>query len=221
MELITDITESPRRPGRYVVDVAGQAGPTVSLETIERWKLSAGRPWEPVAAAVEREAAALATYDRALNMLAARARSRRDLERHLVRKGEPPELVRDAILRLERAGYLDDGAYARQYARSKALGAGLARRRLAVELGRRGVDRPVADQALEEVFGEERIDEREGIERVARRRLKSLATLDRPTRRRRLYAYLARRGYTADLIRVTIEGIDAESDAGGDSDDGA
>lgn len=210
MELITEITESPRRPGRYVISVAGRAGPTVSVETIDRWKLAVGQPWQPVAAAVEREGAALATYDRALNMLAARARSRRELERLLIRKGEPRELAREAIARLEQAGYLDDAEYARQFARAKALGAGLARRRLAAELGRRGVERAVVDRAVDEVFLEERVDEREGVERVARKRLASLAGLDPVTRRRRLYAFLARRGYGPDLIRVVIEGIEGE-----------
>ncbi|HVE78196.1 MAG TPA: regulatory protein RecX [Gemmatimonadaceae bacterium] len=213
MELITDITESPRRPGRYVVSVAGRPGPTVSVETIERWKLAVGQPWEPVGAAVEREGTALATYDRALNMLAARARSRRELERLLVRKGEPADLAREAIRRLEQAGYLDDAEFARQFARAKALGAGLARRRLAAELGRRGVERAVADRAVDEVFVDERVDEREGVERLVRKRLASLAGLDPATRRRRLYAYLARRGYGPDLIRVAIERIDSERES--------
>ena len=44
------------------------------------------------------------------------------------------------------------------------------------------------------------------------RRAISLARFDRPTQRRRLYAYLARRGYSADDIRRALERI-----AGADS----
>jgi SOS response regulatory protein OraA/RecX len=40
---------------------------------------------------------------------------------------------------------------------------------------------------------------------VARKRAISLARFDRPTQRRRLYAYLARRGYSADDIRRAVK----------------
>jgi regulatory protein len=50
------------------------------------------------------------------------------------------------------------------------------------------------------VFGEERVDEESILERVARKKLKSLSRLDAPTQRRRLFAFLARRGYDSDDI---------------------
>ena len=204
---ITGIVASPRRAGRFVVEVDGRQRATLALDAIERLRLAVGQPFDPVAELVEREAAALATYDRALNMLAVRARSARELRRQLVAKGEPADDVDRAIERLVAAGLLDDAAYARQFSRSKVLGAGLARRRLQQELFKRGVAREVADEAIDEVLAEEEVDELAVVVSAARKKVRSLARLDAPTRRRRLYGYLARRGYEPDAIREAMRRV--------------
>lgn len=144
------------------------------------------------------------TYARALDMLESRARAVDELRRLLIRKGHPPDEIEAAIARLRATGVLDDANFARQLARSKALGAGLSRRRIQLELTRRGVAREISEQAIEDVFAEERVDEDAVIERVARKKLRTLARLDAATQRRRLYGYLARRGYDADdIARIT------------------
>ena len=58
------------------------------------------------------------TYDRALDMLEARARGVAELRRLLIRKGEPEGAVDAAIERLRASGLLDDANYARQLTRS-------------------------------------------------------------------------------------------------------
>jgi regulatory protein len=214
MAVITGIVPSARKPGRFDLMVDGRHAGTVSLDTIERLALATGAAFDGVRADVEREAALLATYDRALNMLALRARSAGELRRQLVRKGEPTERVDAAIQRLTAAGFLDDGAFARQFARSKAIGAGMSRRRIEQELRRRGVSRDVGDGAIAEVFAEEDLDEAAVVERAARKKLRALRNLDVDTRNRRLYAYLARRGYDLDDIRRAIQAVaGAEIDA--------
>ena len=60
---------------------------------------------------------------------------------------------------------------------------------------------------MAEVFDEERIDEAGTLERVARKKLKSLARFDSTVQRRRLYAFLARRGYDSDDIARTIRSV--------------
>lgn len=206
--IITSIVANPRRTGRFDVTVDGSVAATLSVEAIERLQLSVGVALdERLRAALQREAAIVTTYDRALNMLALRARSAAELRRLLVRKGEPAEQVDAAIERLLRAGFLDDASFARQFARSKFLGAGLSRRRVQQELARRGVARDVADAAVAEVFAEEHVDEEGTLDRVARKKLKSLARLDEATQRRRLYAFLARRGYDNDDITRTLRSV--------------
>lgn len=144
------------------------------------------------------------TYDRALDMLESRARAVDELRRLLIKKGEPLAEVDDAIVRLQRAGVLDDANFARQLTRSKAMGAGLSRRRIAQELTRRGVTRDISTEAIDEVFAEEGIDENASIERVARKKLRTLTRLDAATQRRRMFGFLARRGYDSDDIQRVL-----------------
>jgi len=148
-------------------------------------------------------------------MLEARARGVVELRRLLLKKGEPEADVDAAIERLKTSGLLDDTNFARQLTRSKAVGAGLSRRRIGQELTKRGVSREISDEAIEAVFEEEGIDETESIDRVARKKLRMLAKVDDATRRRRLYAFLARRGYDNDDITRVLRALLAPSDADG------
>jgi regulatory protein len=140
-------------------------------------------------------------------MLEARARGADELKRLLLRKGEPAADVDAALERLTAAGLIDDANYARQLARSKALGAGLSRRRIQLELTRRGVAKDVSSEAIADVFEQEGVDEAAAIERVARKKLRTLATLDLPTQKQRLYAFLARRGYESDDISNVLNAL--------------
>ena len=156
------------------------------------------------------------TYDRALDMLEARARGVAELRRLLIRKGEPEADVDAAIERLRANGLLDDANFARQLARSKALGAGLSRRRIAQELAKRRVDRAVSSEAIDDVFESEEVDEEASLERVARKKLRTMSKLDDDTRRRRLFAFLARRGYESEDIQRVVRSLVSE---GGPTDD--
>ena len=216
MAEITAIVASPKSQGRFSLEVDGRPVATVDFDAITGLGLTIGRKYEEVQAAVERAAAALRTYDRALTMLAFRARSQRELRRQLIRKGEPEEHVDAAIARLVDSGLIDDAGFARQLARSRVLGPGHSKRRLQAELFRKGVDRSVADEAISEVLDDESIDTDAIIERVARRKLQSLAKLDPEARDRRLWGFLARRGYDSDDIRRAIKAVTEEWPGGAD-----
>lgn len=207
-KVITGIVESTRKEGRYVVAVDGRPAHTVSLDIIDQLKLRVGGVVDAAGeAALEGAAAALQTYDRALNLLAFQARSARDLRRRLVQKGEPAEHVDRAIERLTAQGLLDDAQFARQLARSKVASQGASRRRLQQEMFKRGVAREVADEAIAEVYEDEQVDEGVLVEEMARKKVRSLARLDPEARRRRLYAFLARRGYEGEAIRRAMRAV--------------
>ena len=213
--IITGIAESARKDGRFVLEIDGKAGPVVSLEILDRLGLRVGAALDERARArLDGEAAGLRTYDRALNMLAFQARSARDLRRKLVQKGEEPALVDAAVERLVERGLLNDADFARQLTRSKVFGAGASKRRMQQELFRKGVARDTADEAIAEVFADEELDEQAIVDEAAQKKARSLAKLDGPTRRRRLYAFLARKGYGDAKIRLAMErALDAEEAA--------
>jgi regulatory protein len=137
-------------------------------------------------------------------MLARAPRSVRDLRRRLLLKGETEADVDATIERLTAAGLLDDATYARAFVRSKVSSQGFSRRRLQLELAKRGVTREVAEAAIVEVLHDDDVDEAANIERVARKKLRALQGLDEETQQRRLFAYLARRGYDIDDVRAVV-----------------
>lgn len=224
MARVTALTSVPKQAGRVSVEVDGRAFGVVFVESLVRFSLAVGREIEPAALeALGADAAALKTYDRALRLLAARGRSIRELRRRLLLAKEPEIHIDAAIERLQAIGALDDEEYARQVARSQMVGRGYAPRRIKQDLARRGVARDIADRAIEMVtsedaapgsFGAEAgVDLTETMERLARKKLRSLAALDPETRARRLYAFLARRGYDSDDIRRVLARLEsAESD---------
>jgi regulatory protein len=228
--VITAIVAAGRRPGRFEVAVDGKTAAVVSVEIVERLALRVGQALDERGGRALRDAAGmLATYDRAIGLLAVQGRSARELERKLKQRGEPAANVAAAIARLAEQGLLDDATYARQVARSRVSGRGDSRRRVSQVLAQKGVAREVVQDAVAEVFEDEAVDEEALAETAARKKLRSLGALDAQTRRRRLYGYLARRGHDADVIRrvmarMLAEGVgdepldDADEEPLGDAD---
>lgn len=205
MSVISGIVPVQRPAGRFAILVDGRERAVLSLDAIERLGLVVGRPIASLEEAIDLESARLHSYDRALNMLAFRARSSSELARSLIRKGEEKAHVDWAIARLQEQGLVDDAAFARAFTRSRVVGGKQSRRRVEQELARKGVSRSVAGEAIVDVFEEEAVDQRAIVEEAARKKLRSMAGLEPAVQRRRLYAFLARRGYDLDDIRAAIE----------------
>ena len=90
------------------------------------------------------------------------------------------------------------------------LGAKQSKRRVQQDLARKGVARDVSDAAIEAVFEDEQVDQRDIVEQAARKKLASLRKLEPVVRRRRLYAFLARRGYDSEDIRGAMDAVGEE-----------
>ena len=146
-------------------------------------------------------------YNRALDLLSARPYTVRQLRRKLIQREVPSEEADAVVERLLGAGLLDDTRYALAFARSKLLNQGASARRIGQDLARKGVSADISKQAIAEVLVDEEVDTRAVIERVARKKLASMGDLDAVVIRRRLFAFLARRGYELDEIRDVVAAI--------------
>ena len=143
-------------------------------------------------------------YNYALNLLSARPYATRALHRKLIQKQYSAADADDAIRRLVDNGLLNDAKYAEQYARSKMLSTGTSKRRVQQDLYRKGITGDLATNAIANVLESEEIDPAVVIERVARKKLAQLGDLEPVVLRRRLFAFLARRGYDVDEIKVVV-----------------
>ena len=143
---------------------------------------------------------------RALNYLGYRARSEREVCDRLRRYGYGEETVDGVVGRLEELGYLDDAEFARQAVREKARKYGP--RRVSVELRRSGVDGEIAREAVEEEFAGR--SELEAAFSAASRRYNRGGS---DAEARRVYGFLMRRGYSAEVCAEVAREFRGPSEA--------
>lgn len=136
-------------------------------------------------------------HERALGLLAVRARSRQELERRLLQAGFESAEVDGELVRLERVGLIDDEAFARQLAQHAFGAGGKGRRAVASALFAKGVDPALGAAFIEELGG----DEDERALDLARSRTPRLAGLDPVKAYQRLNGLLLRRGFPPETAR--------------------
>jgi regulatory protein len=150
--------------------------------------------WEDMLTRQEAQAA----LDRALKRLASRARGKAEMERYLSGKGFSPEAIKYAIEKLEGYGYIDDGEVAAMLVRDRMNLKREGRRSIAVELKRLGIGEEDATSALKQ-YAED--DEASAAMKQAEKDMKRTAgEADGRKRRSKIYASLARRGFSHELI---------------------
>jgi regulatory protein len=137
-----------------------------------------------------------------LDQLTGRARSRQELADKLRQRRVPDDVAIRLLDRFTEVGLVDDAAFARQWVESRQAGRGLAKRALADELRRKGVDAEVVREAVDEV---DPADEEAAARALVRKKLRSLARVDRATATRRLAGMLARKGYPAGLAFAVVK----------------
>lgn len=203
---ISALVPDSRRTGVVRVEVQGRLMWTVAREVVEREELRVGQVIdEPLAAQLERAADEEAAVRTALRSLERRAFAQHDLFRRLVRKGHPPGAVEAALHRLEMLGLLDDAAFAEQYVHHKAR-RGQGPRRLQYDLKGLGVAADVAMEAVRRTFPPG-YDLGPVVEELVTKRAAQLGALPPAVKRRRLLAYLTRRGFTGSEVLETVNAV--------------
>ncbi len=139
--------------------------------------------------------------DRAVGYLAARARSKREIEQKLLQAGYRPCTVEMVLYKLERENLLDDADFARQWVESRQHHK-LGRSRIAQELRRKGISQEEAEDALEIIDDEDQLAGAVALAEKAAARIKPGEDMRKATRR--IAAMLARRGYSWDVAKEAI-----------------
>ncbi|CAB4711141.1 MAG: regulatory protein RecX [Actinobacteria bacterium] len=173
------------------------------------------RPPDPVADGPDADPESVARKI-LLDQLTGQARSRRELSDKLAKKLVPEEIATRLLDRFEEVGLVDDEAFARAWVASRQPGKGLARRALAQELRRKGIDDEVAREALDEI---DPADEEQAARVLVRKKLRSLARVDDQTATRRLVSMLARKGYGSGVAFAVVKDELARADRSTGSED--
>ncbi|MDZ4803908.1 MAG: regulatory protein RecX [Candidatus Eisenbacteria bacterium] len=139
-----------------------------------------------------------AIREEALRALERRRRTRSEVATILRRKGGSAAEFDPVLDRLTEVGLIDDLQYARVYLEHRAAGKPRGARLLRSELQAKGVPGPLIDQALAE-----RRDEHDPLDdamKALRPKLNALSRLPERDRKRKAWEFLARRGFSGDVI---------------------
>ena len=136
----------------------------------------------------------------ALRYLSYRPRSESETRARL-RRNYHSQIVEAAIERLKEIRLLDDNVFATDWSHSRISFRPRSIALIRMELLKKGVDREVAEGALE------KMDDEENAYRAGIQIAKSLANADYPSFRRRMWGYLRRRAFDQSIIRKTVKRV--------------
>ena len=133
--------------------------------------------------------------------LAAQPRTRLELKNAMLRKGIAEELAELVLGKFDKAGLIDDAAFAEIWVRSRHTYNGLGRRALAMELRRKGVADELVTEAVAAVDDEA---EQDRARELVRKKLRGMTGVDETAKIRRLVGALARKGYPGGMAYQVV-----------------
>ncbi len=141
-----------------------------------------------------------------LRLLSYRARSEKELRSRLERKGFSERSISPVIRFLKEAQFLDDAALAEQLRRQaldvKLLGFSSAKNHMI----RRGLPKDIVEATLD--FDED--EELRNAQKLVDKKLKSMGNYLTAKEKKKLWNYLARRGYSFGTIRKALKDLHIE-----------
>jgi regulatory protein len=175
-----------------------RVGDTLSGETLERLQALDAR-WR--------------AKESALSLLAVRPRARRELTDRLARKGFAADATDWALGEVDRLGLVDDSAFAEAWVRDRLRLRPRGARALQSELIRKGIDTELARRAVTACMADAGAADGTlclaAAEKWARSNARRIAAAteseERRRLKRRLGAFLMRRGFGAEAVREAVE----------------
>lgn len=198
--------ESDAKSGGVRVHVDGRPFGTIGTADLAALRLERDAILsEAILADLAQRAEAFSARVVAMRMLAARALSAVEVQRRLLRKGHSKASAELAVQGLLDVGLINDGEFARHYARTRARRQRFGPRRLVADLKRMGVKDQVALTAVTEALAEDGVSADEMLRDAAARKVRTLKGVDPETARRRLRAYLLRRGFSGREVIAVVK----------------
>lgn len=197
-----ELTAAEPRRGRLTqLFLDGERAAQVDTETFLRSGLRPGdQVTEERLCQLLQDSDANRAKEKALYLLGYRSHSKKELAEKIARAGVGRQAAQEAADRMEELGLIDDGAYARQYAKELFTRKRYGAMRVRQELLRKGIDGELIEEVLAG-YGDG--DAAQGnIQAVLEKKYPGWEEDDR--QRRRAFAALRRMGYSFEDIRQAM-----------------
>lgn len=144
-------------------------------------------------------------YLKAVYFLKFRLRSVKEIHDHLKKKNAPEEIIKRVIATLEEQKFLNDREFANWWIESRARFRSKGKRIVELELRQKGISQEIIEEAMASEKAEDVPDEAEQLSRLIEQRFPKYKHLEKMEIYQKLGAFLARRGYTWDQIKRSID----------------
>lgn len=138
----------------------------------------------------------------ALRLLKIRSRSEHEIKERLKRKTISPEIIEYTVRYLKDQRLIDDRKFVKEWINAR-LTKPYGLRRISFELKNKGVSSELVKEELLCVQGD--YNEENIVRELAKRCKEKYKNIERTTRKRRIFAYLARRGFSLEAIQNAVE----------------
>jgi len=207
MPKVTSLEEIPENRKRRHVVFADAPTVELSLEVACAAGLLPGRTVSRAAVRkAQKEDALRRAEEDALALLRRKDRSEAELRRALASAGHGAEVVEAILKKCRGWGYLDDRRLAERLVSDGIELKHLGPARIKRQLRERGLDPALGESVRKQVAGEEPSLVERAVAALASKR-KSYARLEPEVARRRMIAFLERRGFEFDTIRKALKRV--------------
>lgn len=129
-------------------------------------------------------------------------KSKKQLADILIQREIPDEIAKPLLDRFEEAGLINDATFAEAVVSSRTNTKGLSKSAIQRELRQKGVDEEIVLHVTGELDSEADFSRALGL---VSRRLRSMTGLQPEVRKRRLAAFLQRKGYSSGIVFTAIK----------------
>jgi len=138
-------------------------------------------------------------------LLKYRPRSEEEIKERLSLRGYDSESIKEVVEKLKQCDFINDLEFAKYWMRYR-LSSNLRSKFFTVlELKRKGVSKEIIESVLRDF---DIVNEKDIVFSLAEKKVKSMNKIkDSLTRRRRLYAYLGRRGFGSSISREAVNSV--------------
>ncbi|OGO29739.1 MAG: hypothetical protein A2136_06705 [Chloroflexi bacterium RBG_16_54_11] len=197
---VTALKVQKRHPNRVNVYLDNEY--SFGLSRITAAWLQVGQELSPSKIAkLQADDAREVAYIQAVRFLDYRPRSRAEVRRNLEKHAVPSEIINEVFRRLERSGLVNDERYAQDWVENRSEFRPRSRRALAYELHKRGLNENAIQKALEG------LNEETMAYQAAHKQARRYEDLPLRDFNNKLGSFLARRGFSYDIIKHVVAKI--------------
>lgn len=194
---ITNLKSGVKNPNRVNVFVDDKYSFSLDLTQVVDFKLKIGQEITPEKLAELKSASDFGKlYQRTLEWALIRPRSVRETRDYLRRK-DCSKFSNAIISRLQEKGYLNDETFAKYYVENRFVKKGISKKRLRLELIKKGISQDIIDEVLNA-----RNDETEIKKVIAKKRAKYDDD--------KLISYLVRQGFDYQLAQTLVHSSETD-----------